>query len=476
MNINLKMMKTILLLNFGSNFAKRLSLLPLVIIACLISLNISAQTALNFDGVDDQVTTTEDFMIEGWHSRTIEAWIKTSGLGDHVIAMWGIDEIGKKCVLRVDSGYLRYESGDGFSVATGTLLNDGEWHHVAAVLPEGGNQVDDIIMYVDGEIEPHPGHFRVIETVASPLIIGNSSIHNDRYFDGSIDELRIWNIGRSAEEIAFYMNYELCDETGLLARYSMEEGLAGEDNTDISEIIDNIDANNGTLENFNKEFDTSNWVEGINAETITGEDVQYFCVGESFTWIDGITYTEPNNTASFLLEGAAVNTCDSIALLNLTEVDIDPSVTTNDPSITANQGGASYQWLDCNNGNAEIDGATDQTFVPEENGTYAVEIISNGCAATSDCVEIISVGIEELSAFNETRLYPNPNQGMINIELGQLDEISVQVLDLNGKLIYEHGNIKSSTFQFELEAPAGTYIVEISSGGMNKQYKIVKQN
>ena len=51
----------------------------------------------------------------------------------------------------------------------------------------------------------------------------------------------------------------------------------------------------------------------INKST-TGTDVQTAC--DSYSWIDGNTYTESNNTATFTLTNAAG--CDSIVTLDLT--------------------------------------------------------------------------------------------------------------------------------------------------------------
>ena len=51
-------------------------------------------------------------------------------------------------------------------------------------------------------------------------------------------------------------------------------------------------------------------------ETVEGIDQIDSCA--PITWIDGITYTENNNTATFLLEGAAQNGCDSLVTLNFT--------------------------------------------------------------------------------------------------------------------------------------------------------------
>jgi hypothetical protein len=48
----------------------------------------------------------------------------------------------------------------------------------------------------------------------------------------------------------------------------------------------------------------------------TGIETQIAC--DSFKWIDEKTYTLSNNTAQFKILGGAVNGCDSIVKLNLT--------------------------------------------------------------------------------------------------------------------------------------------------------------
>ena len=72
----------------------------------------------------------------------------------------------------------------------------------------------------------------------------------------------------------------------------------------------------------------------INHST-TGVDVVTAC--DSYTWIDGVTYTASNNTATYTLTNAAG--CDSIVTLNLT---INNSSTTVD-NVTACD---SYTWID----------------------------------------------------------------------------------------------------------------------------------
>ncbi|MCH8903623.1 MAG: SBBP repeat-containing protein [Bacteroidetes bacterium] len=65
----------------------------------------------------------------------------------------------------------------------------------------------------------------------------------------------------------------------------------------------------------------------------TGTDIIIAC-DSTYTWIDGNTYTISNNTATDTLIN--MDGCDSIVTLNLTITIVDGSVTTKDPSITAN--------------------------------------------------------------------------------------------------------------------------------------------
>lgn len=45
---------------------------------------------------------------------------------------------------------------------------------------------------------------------------------------------------------------------------------------------------------------------------------QTYTACDSFTWIDGVTYTESNSTAKYVIDGGSVTGCDSIVKLNLT--------------------------------------------------------------------------------------------------------------------------------------------------------------
>ena len=85
------------------------------------------------------------------------------------------------------------------------------------------------------------------------------------------------------------------------------------------------------------------------------------------------------------------------------------------------------------------------------------------------------VGIDENILFNQVSIFPNPSHGLVNIELGNLKEVSIKVFSENGQLIYHQENINASIHQFDLNIAPGIYFVELNSQGEKQQFKLVKK-
>ena len=202
-----------------------------------------------------------------------------------------------------------------------------------------------------------------------------------------------------------------------------------------------------------------------------GIDRQIAC--DELTWIDGKTYTSSTNTPTFTLTNA--NGCDSVVTLNLTIITIDVTVKTNDPQMTVNESGVTYQWLDCKNNYAEISGATSQTFIASRNGIYAVEVRYGNCVDTSDCVTISLASVFDNVFFDKVKVYPNPNNGVVNVYMADLKNVSIAVYDLNGKVVYNQNSINQPEYQFELDVAKGVYILELNTEGKTHQVKLVKR-
>lgn len=212
----------------------------------------------------------------------------------------------------------------------------------------------------------------------------------------------------------------------------------------------------------------------INAPA-NGTDTQAAC--DSFLWTDGNIYTTDNNTATHTITNGAVNGCDSIVTLNLTINIVDTSVIQSGNSLTAVTVNATYQWLDCDNGNSQIAGETNQAFIASANGNYAVEITENGCIAVSSCFNISGIGIQESSFTNSFLIYPNPLKDNITIDLSRkYSGIIISVKNMLGQEIAEYYYASGRTITFNNDGPAGLYLIEVmASSGEFAVIRVAKE-
>ena len=161
--------------------------------------------AIQFNGTNQYVNIEGYLPPSSTNARTSAAWIKTTQPGP--IISWGVTNTNKKWVMQLQetgayTGALRVEvRGAGGSVVGTRDLRDGQWHHVAAVLPLGKTNVNGVVLYVDGALEPKSSTTaRASSTESTSVSIGTDP--DNRHFQGVIDEVRIYNRALAAPEIA----------------------------------------------------------------------------------------------------------------------------------------------------------------------------------------------------------------------------------------------------------------------------------
>ncbi|MCE3295575.1 MAG: hypothetical protein K0R65_1289 [Crocinitomicaceae bacterium] len=138
----------------------------------------------------------------------------------------------------------------------------------------------------------------------------------------------------------------------------------------------------------------------------------------------------------------------------------------------ATAAGVTYQWIDCNNGNTPVAGATGRDFTPTANGSYAVIITKNGCSETSDCVIFSNVSLTELSGLNVLSIHPNPNEGTFTIDFKSGTQRTIKVYNTLGALVHEQSSDSVST-EIRLEhVETGLYLVEVTEGSSVQVKKI----
>lgn len=98
----------------------------------------------------------------------------------------------------------------------------------------------------------------------------------------------------------------------------------------------------------------------------------------------------------------------------------------------------SYQWLDANNDYAPIDGATNNAYLFEGDGSYALQITKDGCTAISNVYNLVVTAedVFERKSVQSIKAYPNPTNGILNLKGLPEEEIDVFIYNSFGQLIH----------------------------------------
>jgi hypothetical protein len=192
----------------------------------------------------------------------------------------------------------------------------------------------------------------------------------------------------------------------------------------------------------------------------------------SYTSPDGMVYSASGMYTAVIPNAAG---CDSTISIDLTINTVDVGVTENNFDFTADLNFANYQWLDCSNNYAVIPGETGQTFTATENGSYAVAITQNGCTDTSSCYVVSTIWVYENDDFTAMKIYPNPTNGMVYINLGKtVHNISYTLFDTQGRVVHTGKMQEMDAFNLDIYWPKGVYFLKIVSDDSMKEFRIVK--
>lgn len=178
---------------------------------------------------------------------------------------------------------------------------------------------------------------------------------------------------------------------------------------------------------------------------------------------DGINGSKPYGV---LIESAS---CD-VSSVDLTVDVLSPSI------LKANQNGATYKWLDCNNNFTAIPAATNQTFIVPADGSYAVEVTLGECVYTSACQSMTITSIDDYRTVNDFSIFPNPTNSFVKVDLGINNEkIHYTVTSLNGKVV-EKGNTELNSIYIDFTNKVnGVYLIRLDTKDSSTVYKLIKQ-
>ena len=157
--------------------------------------------SLDFDGTDDYVSIP----IINYDYYTIKSWFKTTAFtGTIYSTTLGTYSNPPKGGIQIINGKARFYIGYIDSayryIESKSLVNDGIWHHIVAI-----SDTDKSYLYIDGELQGTSSY-----TSADSLVVPDKTsvgVHLDSdpvykaYFDGQIDEVKIWNYALAPDDI-----------------------------------------------------------------------------------------------------------------------------------------------------------------------------------------------------------------------------------------------------------------------------------
>jgi gliding motility-associated-like protein len=189
---------------------------------------------------------------------------------------------------------------------------------------------------------------------------------------------------------------------------------------------------------------------------VTGTDVQVAC--GSYTWIDGVNYTSSTNTPTFMINGGAVNGCDSLVTLNLTintfpvmpllPEDTSYCINATPEEIVASGSGGTFLWSTDSNFITLI--GSSNSILPFQtlgSNTYYVIESLNGCPSpvNSITITIVNCDITVPTAFTPDGDGVNDDWQILDLDFVYPNN-SVLIYNRWGNLIYEHESLKDGLY------------------------------
>ncbi|WP_181256198.1 BspA family leucine-rich repeat surface protein [Aurantibacter aestuarii] len=359
---------------------------PVNLTAPTVNLGGDTSTSLHFDGVNDRLRLASGFPSD-ISEFTLEMQVKFDSFG------------ALEALLNYEgwsAGYLHYQVNSGGDLAIGINGNSpngvtnntnfvtGQWYYIAMTYDVANKETK---LYVDGTLI-NTINYTVANPLKGNLPITIGSWGTSRYFNGNIDDVRIWNTVRSLEEIQATSTMPLSgNEPDLLLYYNFNEnGVVNcADNTAITTITDKATTLNASMTGFaltNSDCN-SNFQDGVlpnytlindyNNTAFFAEDVAEgtYTVNWTATTGNGDTATCSQNITITNNDGNAF--CEDDYFITTWET------TTDNEAITIPTTGTGYNYVvDWGDGisstHSDADASTDASHTYTTAGFYTIKI------------------------------------------------------------------------------------------------------
>ncbi len=264
--------------------------------------------ALDFERDNSQYANCGTINLSG-SAITLECWIKPESFqtnSPYISQIMGTESGTNSAFLRLGDGdipagnkieFVLYIGSGQVQLTSTSTLETGRWYHIAGVY-DGSNMK----IYINGVQDASNAQTGSFTSNSTFYLATNDG--SGRYFDGTVDEVRVWKTARSSTDINTYMTTLLNgNETNLEAYYRCDNGSG----TALSDITSN--GHNANLVN------TPSWpnsyamviAEEASSVTFNGFTANWDCPAEANSSFDD-GYTIQYSTTSDFTSGNATTT------------------------------------------------------------------------------------------------------------------------------------------------------------------------
>ncbi len=232
--------------------------------------------ALQFNGSSNYVTfgsasglATQTFTVETWFKRTGTGVANTTGTdgidiiplvakgapdvdGSVVDANYilGINSATNTIAADFEEGTGSNSPGQNHPIWGTTVIQNDVWYHAAVTFSSSGdfkvylNGFEEASLSLGAYIWPQGNSTQHSSLGTMLKSDGTNSSPSGGYFEGALDEVRIWDFAKTVSEIQTSINSEITtSQTGLLARWALDEGFG-------TDVISSAGTTfNGTIQN-----------------------------------------------------------------------------------------------------------------------------------------------------------------------------------------------------------------------------------
>jgi hypothetical protein len=243
--------------------------------------------ALSFNGSSQYVSTDASFTNPT--TFTLELWFKTNTSQGGRLLGFGSSKTGASSSLdrhlyMTNAGNIIFgvnPSGVMKTVASSGAYNDNAWHHAVATLGSGGMH-----LYIDGTAvgsDPNTGaqNYSGYWRLAYDDLTGWPSAPTSSYFNGSLDEVKIYSRELSSTEVS---NEYAAGSAGVVSAQTIPQITAGISQTAVTDVVVRTDAGGYNLA-INEDHDLTHT---DNVTTIPGISGTIGS-GNTMLWTEGTT-------------------------------------------------------------------------------------------------------------------------------------------------------------------------------------------